>query len=139
VPGGSRFLGTFDREEAVEKETLDYFASGHPLVEGVLAELEEGPRGKVGLLQIPGDEEAFGLLALYRRGADFEAVAVDREGKRRPDLAARLTAGSLQPEPVDIRKWTGQAGWAKVIRRLGAALPDEEPLAVAAFRIRRRG
>jgi ATP-dependent helicase HepA len=138
VPGGSRFLGTFDREEAVEKETLDYFASGHPLVEGVLAELEEGPRGKVGLLQVPGDEEAFGLLALYRRGADFEAVAVDREGKRRPDLAGRLTAGSLQPEPVDIRKWTGQAGWAKVIRRLSAALPDEEPLAVAAFRIRRR-
>jgi len=57
----------------------------------------------------------------------------------RLSLAARLTAGSLPTEPVDIRKWTGQAGWAKIIRRLGAALSDEEPMAVAAFRIRRRG
>ena len=34
VPGGSSFVGTFDREEAVEDETLDFFASGHPLGRG---------------------------------------------------------------------------------------------------------
>ena len=43
VPAGARFLGTFDRAAAVRQEELDYFASGHPLVEGVLAELEDGP------------------------------------------------------------------------------------------------
>lgn len=41
VPGGSSFVGTFDREEAVEDEAVDFFASGHPLVEGVLAYFED--------------------------------------------------------------------------------------------------
>jgi ATP-dependent helicase HepA len=41
VPGGSAFVGTFDREEAVEDETIDFFASGHPLVEAILAYFEE--------------------------------------------------------------------------------------------------
>ena len=41
VPGGSSFVGTFDREEAVEDESIDFFASGHPLVEGVLAYFED--------------------------------------------------------------------------------------------------
>ncbi|HTQ80131.1 MAG TPA: SNF2-related protein [Thermoanaerobaculia bacterium] len=140
VPLGSRFLGTFDREEAVEDEARDFFASGHPLVEGTLAELEDGPRGRVALLEIPGDEELFGLLAIYRRGPDWEAVAVDAQGRGRPDLASRLTASGLSPAPVEARKWTAQAGWARVIGRLAAALPkDEEPQAVAAFRVRRKG
>ena len=41
VPGGSAYVGTFDREEAVEDESIDFFASGHPLVEGVLAYVED--------------------------------------------------------------------------------------------------
>ena len=41
VPGGSAFVGTFDREEAVEDESIDFFASGHPLVEAVLAHFED--------------------------------------------------------------------------------------------------
>jgi ATP-dependent helicase HepA len=41
VPGGSSFVGSFDREEAVEDESIDFFASGHPLVEGVLAYFED--------------------------------------------------------------------------------------------------
>jgi ATP-dependent helicase HepA len=32
VPGGSSYVGSFDREEAVENEMIDFFASGHPLV-----------------------------------------------------------------------------------------------------------
>ena len=45
VQGGSSFLGTFDRAEAVADESIDYFASGHPLVEGLLAEIDDGPVG----------------------------------------------------------------------------------------------
>jgi ATP-dependent helicase HepA len=139
VPPGARWLGTFSREEAVDRETIDFFATGHPLVEGVLAELEEGRRGRVALLQVPGPEEAFGLLALYKRGVDFEIVAVDQKGKRRPDLARWLTGQALRPEPIEAKKWTGQANWNKVIQRMAATLPDPKPQAVAAFRIRKTG
>ena len=137
VPPGSSYLGTFSREEGVEKETLDFFASGHPLVEGILAELEDGPRGRVALFQISGQEETFGLLALYKDGPDWRAVAVDAKGEPRPDLAERLTAEALKTEPVDARKWTAQASWSKAIRRMAEKLPEGKPQAVAAFRVRR--
>jgi ATP-dependent helicase HepA len=48
VPGGSAYVGTFDREEAVEDESVDFFASGHPLVEGVLAHFEDMRTGEAG-------------------------------------------------------------------------------------------
>ncbi len=137
VQAGASFSGTFDRETAVDDEGLDFFASGHPLVEGILAELAEGPRGRVGLLQVPGDEEIFGLLALYKRGPEWHAVAVDGKGRRREDLEALLTDQALDPEHVDARRWTSQPGWSKGIRHLGRSLPEDEvPEAVAAFRIR---
>ena len=45
VPGGSSFVGSFDREYAVEDESIDFFASGHPLVEGLLAHFDEDRKG----------------------------------------------------------------------------------------------
>jgi RNA polymerase recycling family C-terminal len=139
VPPGSRWLGTFSREEAVDRETIDFFATGHPLVEGILSELEEGRRGRVALLQVPGPEESFGLLALYKKGADFDVIAVDQKGKLRPDLARWLTAQALRSEPIEAKKWTSQASWNKVVQRMAAALPNPKPLAVAAFRVRKAG
>ena len=142
IPGvahGARFLGTFDRERAVEEEELDFFASGHALVEGILAELEDGPRGRVALVQVAANEDSFGLLAIYRDGFDFEAVAVDQSGEARPDLAAMLMHPSLITEPVDSKQWTSQPSWPRGIKRLAKALPNEQPPeAVAAFRIRKR-
>jgi ATP-dependent helicase HepA len=137
VAPGSSYLGTFSRERAVAEETLDFFSSGHPLVEGILFELEEGARGRVALLQVSGGEEVFGLLAIYKQGEDWRAVAIDSRGRLRRDLAERLTAEALHPEPIDVRKWTGQAGWGKAIRRMAEKLPEGEPMAQAAFRIRR--
>jgi len=139
VPPGSRYLGTFDRASAVENETIDFFASGHPLVEGILAELEDGPRGRVALMQLAGEEEVFGLVAIYGRGPELRAVAVDAGGRRRPDLVRLLTARSLRPERVETAKWTRQASWPRGIRKMAEALPEERPQAVAAFRIRRAG
>ncbi len=139
VPLGSTLLGTFSRARAVDEETLDFFSSGHPLVEGILNELEEGPRGRVTLFQIAGDEETFGLLAIYRDLADWRAVAVDAKGQPRPDLAKRLTTQPLLTEPIEAKKWTAQASWKKAIRRMADALPKgEKPQAVAAFRVRKR-
>ncbi|HEV8579972.1 MAG TPA: SNF2-related protein [Thermoanaerobaculia bacterium] len=139
VPPGSSFLGTFSRERGVEEETLDFFSSGHPLVEGILFELEEGRRGRVALLQIAGSEEVFGLLAIYKEGTDWRAVAVDSQGRLRPDLAERLTAETLRPEPIDVKKWTGQASWGKAVRRMAEKLPEGELMAMAALRVRRSG
>ena len=140
VPPGSSFLGTFSRARGVDEETLDFFSSGHPLVEGILAELEDGRRGQVALLQIAGDEETFGLLAVYRNGSDWHALAVDAKGQPRPDLAGRLTAETLETEPIEAKKWTSQASWKKAVRRMADALPaGEKPQAVAAFRVRRQG
>jgi ATP-dependent helicase HepA len=136
VPPGSSFLGTFSRERAVEEETLDFFSSGHPLVEGILFELEEGPRGRVALLQIPGDEEVFGLLAIYKEADDWRAAAVDNKGRLRPDLSERLTTDTLRPEPIDVKKWTGQPSWAKAVRKVAEKLPAGTPTALAAFRVR---
>ncbi len=137
VPEGSRYLGTFDRATGVAQETIDFFAAGHPLVDGILAELEDGERGRVALLQVPGDSEVFGLLAVYRRGPDFELVAVDGRGRQRPELAEWLGRNLHRRERVDARKWTSQRSWEQGIRRLAEALPDgDPPQAIAAFRIR---
>jgi ATP-dependent helicase HepA len=140
VAPGSSFLGTFSRERAVEEETLDFFSSGHPLVEGILFELEEGARGRVALLQVSGDEEVFGLLAIYKEGKDdWRAVAVDSQGQLRPDLAEHLTGKTLRPEPIDVKKWTGQAGWGKAIERMAGRLPEGSLMALAAVRVRVKG
>ncbi len=120
----------------MENETIDFFASGHPLVEGILAELEDGPRGRVALMQLAGEEEVFGLLAIYGRGPELRAVAVDAKGRRRPDLVRLLTAQSLEPDRVEAVKWTRQSSWPRGIRKLAEALPEERPQAVAAFRVR---
>jgi ATP-dependent helicase HepA len=143
VVAGSRYLGTFDREEAVADESLDFFASGHALVEGVLAELEEGSRGRSAFLQLPaeeGEEPTFGLLALYpEEDGGFRAVAVDQRGQTRPELAERLTRRGLRPERVEVRRWTRQRGWRKGIEKIARGLPeDRRPTAVAAFRLRPR-
>ena len=56
VPGldhGSRFLGTFDREEAVINDELEFFANGHPLVEGLIAEIEDSDDGRIGIRGVP--------------------------------------------------------------------------------------
>jgi ATP-dependent helicase HepA len=141
VPPGRKFLGTFAREEAVANEGLDFFASGHPLVEGILAELEDGRRGRVAMMKLRGDEQVFGILALYKDGESVgegvDALVVDAQGKQRPDLARRLTSGEATLESVDARAWSKRKGWLQAIRKIAQNLPaDREPVAVAAFRIR---
>ncbi len=97
-----------------------------------------GPSHSWALLQITGDEEAFGLLAIYQHGPNFELVAVDAKGRRQEDLATLLVAAFDRRENVDASKWTSQPSWKKGIRRLAESLPEgEPPQAVAAFRIRR--
>jgi ATP-dependent helicase HepA len=132
VAGGASFLGTFDREAAVADESLDFFAAGHPLVEGLLAHLQESPMGRVCLLGLEASEPALGLLALYRDGPGLQAVAVDETGRSRPEWAAALTRRPLRTRRVRGED-TRDPGWPARIRRLAAALdPRRQPVALAA-------
>ena len=132
VAGGASFLGTFDREEAVADETLDFFAAGHPLVEGLLAELEEGRRGRVAAFRVDaGTPPGRGLVALYKDGPVFEAVAVDAAGRPRPEWAAVVAGRPLRARPVrpEVAR---DPDWPARVRAMAARLdPARRPVAVA--------
>jgi len=134
VPGGSSFLGTFDREEALDDERLDFFAAGHPLVEGVLAHLEESRLGRVAVLRVAiGGDTGRGLLALYKDGPSFEAVAVDEAGRLRPEWATVLRQRPLRTRRVAASSLR-DPGWSAAIRRMAEALdPGRRPVAMAAL------
>jgi ATP-dependent helicase HepA len=142
VAGGSRFLGTFDRAEAVTREEVDFFASGHPLVEGLLLELEDGLRGRAALMEIPRGEveevEGAGLLCIYKRGPDWSAAVVSADGTLRPTWASPLLAALPGAKAVDPQQWGIGDGWAEGIRALAACAEDEvegsEIVAAAFFR-----
>ncbi|HMA29545.1 MAG TPA: SNF2-related protein [Thermoanaerobaculia bacterium] len=151
VPGGSRWLGTFDRGEAVLKEDLDFFASGHALVEGIFRELQDGARGRVGLLLLDkAGASGAGLLFVFRHGAGVEAVAVGFDGTPRPDLAALILRRRSEARGVRPEDWLGilrkaargrTPDWPSLVRRLSRrALADRKGRkleAVAAFRLMR--
>ncbi len=135
VPGGSGYVGTFDREEALEEETLDFFASGHPLVEGILAHVEESDMGRVARFEVSIDgEQGDGLVALYKEQAGFDVVVIDASGRARPDWAAAFRRRPLGTQPV--REAPG-LDWKNMVRRLGPLLdPTRRPHALAAIVVR---
>jgi len=139
VPGGSTFIGTFDRETAVENEAIDFFASGHPLVEGVFAYLEESALGRVVRCQIEmGREANEGLIAVYKEGRGFDIVAFDATGRERSDWAAALRRPPLTLLPV--RGEADDRGWTALARQLAAQLdPARRPHALAAIVVRPKG
>ena len=133
VPGGSNFLGTFDRQEAVENEALDFFASGHPLVEGILADLDENACGRTAVLEMEGDA-GLGLIGVYRSADGFRAVAVDEAGRPRPEWAERALADPVEPRGLEVAELPD---WGARFEAMVAALPPgPEALAVVVARAR---
>ena len=136
VPGGSSFVGSFDREYAVEDETIDFFASGHALVEGLLAHFEEDPKGRVARLEvrIPG-QRGTGLVAIYKDGPQFDVVAFDADGRARPDWAEafrRRSLGAVKMKPEDA----AAHDWPALVTRLAPQLGNRRPHAIAAVVVR---
>jgi ATP-dependent helicase HepA len=134
VPGDTSFLGSFDREEALDDERLDFFASGHPLVEGVMAHLEESQLGRVGVVHVAiGTASGRGLVAFYKDGPRFETAAVDEDARPRPEWAAALRTRPLRTRriaPETLRA----PGWAAAIRRMATALdPSRRPVMLVAL------
>jgi ATP-dependent helicase HepA len=139
VPGGSSYVGSFDREEAVEDETIDFFASGHPLVEGVFAHVEDSPLGRVVRLEVEaGRDRGKGLVAIYKDGPGFDVVARDSSGRNRPDWAAAFRQRPLRARRAPAGALDDPAS-ADMVRRLGAQLePSRRPYALAAVVVRPR-
>jgi hypothetical protein len=119
VPDGSRYLGTFDRREALEKEEAEFFASGHPLVEGLLLELEDGARGRAALVEIdaPGIRGA-GLALVYKHGPHWSLEIVEANGAPRPEWREPLLAALPRAHSPKPEKWGLGGGWATGIREL---------------------
>ncbi len=130
VPPGSRWLGTFDREEAVARESLDFFSTGHPLVEGILAELADGTRGQVVLIEIPAAGfDGVGVLWVVRDGPDFAIVVRDLQGRERPEwIPLILDARTVREVPGTA--WT-VSDWASRVRSLSAEHGPEGRLVAA--------
>ena len=142
VPDGARYLGTFDRREAVRQDEIEFFASGHPLVEGLLLELEDGPRGRAALLELDaGPIDGPGLVCLYREQGASTLVVVDAEGKLRPEwheaLVENLAGASAAPPPDVARR----DAFSARVRELAAVAERSSPggrlSAVALFAPRR--
>ena len=128
VPAGSGYVGTFDREEAVENEFIDFFASGHPLVEGIFAHYEESALGRAVRFEIKmGTEIDAGLVAIYKDGRAFEVVAIDVAGNARPDWAAAVLRRPIIVRPVTRRGREGSGVAEHGAPAGGAARPDASP------------
>jgi len=144
VPGGSSFIGSFDREYAVEDENIDFYASGHPLVEGVLAHFDEDPKGRVGRLELQlaggsnGDDRngaGIGLVAFYKDGPEVTIEAFDENGAPRPDWVDAFRSRDQRArrmKPEDAAAYD----WASLVARLAPLLSSRLPHALAALRVR---
>jgi len=135
VAGGSSWVGSFDREEAVEDEARDFYASGHPLVEGILAQVEDSADGRVARLEITG-ESGEGVVAIYKDGPQFEIVAIDASGRLRPDWVA-----ALYERPPRARRMSAElferTDWPAMVERLRSRFdPARQPYAVAAVAVK---
>jgi ATP-dependent helicase HepA len=138
VPEESRWLGTFDRAEALAKDELEFFASGHALVEGLLLELEDGPRGRAAVFEIPHPElTGSGLLCVYKHGPDWLPLVVDARGKPRPDLAGVVVEALGEARPARPEEWGLESRWKDGIAELGERMaklaPADARLEAAAF------
>jgi ATP-dependent helicase HepA len=137
VPGGSTYVGSFDREEAVQRETLDFFASGHPLVEGLFAHFDDAALGRVARFEMTlGGAAGEGLVAIYKEGTSFEVVAFDSTGRARPDWASAIR----DRRPFRARRVAGERGdtgeWRTMVRNLSSRLDSaRRPHALAAVAV----
>ena len=127
------FVGTFDRETAVDDEMIDFFASGHPLVEAILAEVQDSSRGRTAMLACEiGDDSGLAVVGFYREEGRLVVRAVDHKGRRRVKWEQRLAARPLRVHRIDPEAWTSRPGWAATVRAIATELPGD-PVAAAAL------
>jgi len=111
IPGlheGTRFLGTFDRSEAVTNDILDFFANGHQLVESLLTELEDNARGRVVAVKLPPE--------LRKRLKGVYLLALEGKGVAKPRMVSLADASGIPPAGL-------QREGARILENMAAATP----------------
>jgi len=135
LPGlihGQRWLGTFDREEALQREEIEFFASGHPLVEGLFGLVRDAPYGRVALRRFkePGARPVAGIEAeflLEAPGGPWNPLAVwlparllrvtvDLAGRLRGDLDPLLCAEPSRAWTMDADEIPDEPEWEEQVR-----------------------
>lgn len=102
IPDDVNYMGTFSREEAIAEPELEFFANGHPLVEGLLTELEDNPKGRIGAVTLPLIRIRLGLREELAPG-DYLLAFEGREAVTTPKLYA-LPGGNKPPETESIAR-----------------------------------
>ena len=132
VPAGTSLVGTFDREYAVEEEAIDFFSSGHALVEGLLAHFEDDPKGRVALVEVHlTGGSGRGIVAIYKDGPQFDVRAIDSEGHQRSDWQDAFRRGAIDARPMKPADASGY-DWRALVARLAPDFGERPPYAVAA-------
>jgi ATP-dependent helicase HepA len=113
-------LGSFWRDTAVELEDLEFFASGHPLVEALFGLLRDSPYGRVAAKAVKGTS---GLVAHFSieatLGADTHMGAkVAARHAQRFLSSQRITTSTLFKQG----KFASQSSVASVLEAKGSAL-----------------
>ncbi|MCA2978001.1 MAG: DEAD/DEAH box helicase family protein [Myxococcaceae bacterium] len=129
-------LGTFWRDTAVEQEEIEYFATGHPLVEALFGFVKDGPFGRNGarFLEVRGPLKARGVEVLFHLTPPEPADTTP--GARVP---SRQLARFLDTSLVQVAVVRHSDGKAKVDGALLETLdavegkPLKGPEALAAF------
>jgi len=115
-------LGTFWRDTAVEQEEIEYFATGHAVVEALFGFLRDGPYGRNGVrfIERRGTLKARGLEALFH--VVPPEAADTSPGARVP---SRQLSRFLDRQLVRVAVALGPTGKPKVDATLLGALEDE--------------
>lgn len=125
-------LGSFWRDTAVEQEELEYFATGHPLVEALFGFLRDGPYGRSAFRYLerrgPGRERGMELL--------FQVVppepADTAPGARVPSRQLSRYLGRSLLEVVVVDGPAGprvETGLGRALEQEGRSLHGDEVLA----------
>jgi ATP-dependent helicase HepA len=134
VPENARYLGSFDRAEAVARDEVEFFAGGHPLVEGLLLELEDGNRGRAVFVDVEASfGEGRGLLGLFKDGPTWSARVVDLAGEKRPEWVEPLLAALPDGREAKPSEWGLGPSAGDALRALGDRLGDSGTLVAAAL------
>ncbi len=130
----ARFLGTFDRAEGVAAEELDFFSNGHPLVEALFCELEDGDRGSVTALELPPDVAlSAGAIGLFKSKGSWTAEVVDLHGRARPEWTSELLEALPRCRDLDVASFGADSTWSTRVRTMVAELERHGRLVALAF------
>jgi ATP-dependent helicase HepA len=125
-------LGTFWRDTAVEQEEIDYFATGHSIVEALFGFLRDGPYGRNGFRAIQHKGKAARGLEVL-----FHVIPPEPEdtspGARVP---SRQLSRVLDQSLIRAEEVAGQAGTPVVDDRVLEVLADEEGKSLQGDQIR---